>query len=85
MRRGDDWRVDLSYPEVLEDRVKAHVIGDQLRLESQSDPSWSEAEPPVSADIVMPALEDVDARGGTMIEVSGLQGRRLEIDSASVV
>ena len=82
LNRGDDWRVDLSYPEVLEDRVKAHVIGDRLRLEIESDSSWSEAALPVSADIVMPALEDVDARGGTLIEVSGFQGRRLEIDIA---
>ena len=34
----------------------------------------------LAADIVMPALEDVEARGAAMIEVSGFQGRRLEID-----
>ena len=80
LSRGDDWRVDLSYPEVLEDRVKVHVIGDRLRLGLESDSSGNDAGAPLAADIVMPALEDVEARGAAMIEVSGFQGRRLEID-----
>lgn len=82
LSRGDDWRVDLSYPEVLEDRVQVYVIEDPLRLGLESDSSWNEADAPLSADIVMPALEDVEARGAAMIEVSGFQGRRLEIDIA---
>ena len=36
LNRGDDWRVDLSYPEVLEDRVRAHVVGDRLRSTDSS-------------------------------------------------
>ena len=82
LSRGDDWRVDLSYPEVLENRVKVHVLGDWLRLELESGSSWNEAGLPVSADIVMPELEEVDVRGAAMLEVSGFQGRRLEIDIA---
>ena len=82
LSRGDDWRVELSYPEVLEDRVQVHVIGDRLRLGLESDSSRNEPGAPLSADIVMPALEDVEARGAAMIEVSGFQGRRLEIDIA---
>lgn len=82
LSRGDDWQVDISYPEVLEDRVTVDVMGDRLRLGLESGASWNETGLPVSADIVMPALEDVDARGAAMIEVSGFQGRRLEIDIA---
>ena len=73
LNRGDDWRVDLSYPEVLEDRVQVHVIGDRLRLGLESDASWNEAGAPLSADIVMPELEDVEARGAAMIEVSAFR------------
>ena len=80
--RGDDWQVDLSYPEVLENRVKVHVRGDRLRLGLESGSSWNEAGLPVSADIVMPELEEVEVRGAAVLEVSGFRGRRLEIDIA---
>ena len=80
--RGDDWQVDLSYPEDLEDRVKVHLLGDRLRLGFKSGAPWNEPGLPVSADIVMPELEEVEVRGAAMLEVSGFQGRRLEIDIA---
>ena len=80
VRRGDDWHVDLTYPENLEDRVKVHLRGDRLWLGLRPGTSWNEARFPVSADIVMPELEEVEVRGAAMVEVSGFQGRRLEID-----
>ena len=80
--RGDDWRVDLSYPEDLEDRVQVQVLGDRLRLALESGFWWNEPGLPVSADIVMPELEEVEVRGAAMVEVSGFRGRRLEIDIA---
>ena len=80
--RGDDWRVDLSYPEDLEDRIKVRLRGDRLWLEFKSGAPWNEPGLPVSADIVMPELEEVEVRGAAMVEVSGFRGRRLEIDIA---
>ena len=78
--RGDDWRVDLSYPKDLEDRIKVRVRGDRLWLGFKSGVPWYEPGLPVSADIVMPELEEVGVRGAAMVEVSGFRGRRLEID-----
>ena len=80
--RGDDWRVDLSYPEDLEDRIKVRLRGDRLWLGLTSGVPWNEPGFPVSADIVMPELEEVEVRGAAMVEVSGFRGRRLEIDIA---
>ena len=80
--RGDDWRVDLSYPEDLEDRIKVRLRGDRLWLGLKSGVPWNEPGFPVSADIVMPELEEVEVRGAAMVEVSGFRGRRLEIDIA---
>ena len=78
--RGDDWQVDLSYPEDMGNRVTAHLLGDRLRLGFKPGTSWSEAGPPVSAHIVMPELQELEVKGAAMLEVSGFQGRRLEID-----
>ena len=80
--RGDDWRVDLSYPEDLEDRIKVRLRGDRLWLGLKSGVPWNEPGFPVSADIVMPELEEVEVRGAAMVEVSGFRGRRLEVDIA---
>lgn len=85
LTRGDDWRVVLTYPDALEDRVRVHMMGDRLRLGLESGASWKESAGPVSADIVMPELAEVDARGAAMLEVSGFQGERLEIDVAGAV
>ena len=79
--RGDDWQVDLSYPDALENRVKVHVTRDRLRLGLESDSWWNDSDLP-SADIVMPELEEVDVRGAAVLEMSGFRGRRLGIDIA---
>ena len=80
--QGDDWRMDLSYPDAFEDRIKISVLGDRLRLGIRSE-SWRD-EPDLrpSADIVMPNLEEVEVRGSTKLEVSGFKGRHLDIDIA---
>ena len=44
--RGDDWRVDLSYPEDLEDRIKVRLRGDRLWLEFKSGAPWNEPDFP---------------------------------------
>ena len=82
LTQGADWRVDLSYPEALEERVTVQVRGDRIELGLESGSSWNETVLPVSADIVMPELEELEVRGAAELEVSGFQGRRLEIDIA---
>ena len=74
--------MDLSYPEGYEDSVVVHVVGDRLRLGTQSD-SWLD-EPGFrpTADIVMPVLEEVEVRGSAKLDLSGFKGRRLDIDIA---
>ena len=80
--RGDDWRVDLSYPEDLADSVTVRLRGDRLRLGFKSGLPWNEPGLPVTADIVMPELDEVEVRGAAVVEVSGFRGRRLEVDIA---
>ena len=82
VRRGDDWQMNLSYPEGFEDRIRIHVVGDRLRLGIQSD-SWLD-EPDVrpTADIVMPDLDEVEVKGAAKLDLSGFKGRRLDIDIA---
>ena len=80
--QGDDWKVDLSYPEGYEDRVVVHVVGDRLRLGTRSDSWLDEPEFRPTADIVMPVLEEVEARGSARLDLSGFKGERLDIDIA---
>ena len=82
VNRGGDWQVDLSYPGGFEDRLEVHVVGDRLRLGIQSDSWLDEPDFSPSADIVMPALEEVDVKGSAKLELAGFRGRRLEIDIA---
>lgn len=80
--RGDDWRMDLTYPEGFEDRLRVHVVGDRLRLGIRSE-SWLD-EPDIrpTADIVMPDLDEVEVKGAAKLDLSGFKGRRLDIDVA---
>ena len=85
LSQGDDWRMDLSYPDGFEDRVRVHVVGDRLRLGIQSE-SWLD-EPDIrpTADTVMPDLEEVEIRGSAKLDVAGFKGRHLDIDVAGAV
>ena len=80
--QGDDWQMDLSYPDGFEDRIKLRVLGDRLRMSILSD-SWLD-EPDIrpSVDIIMPDLEEVEVKGSAKLDLSGFKGRRLEIDVA---
>ena len=80
LTQGADWKVDLSYSEALQDRVKVHLAGDRLRLGFKSDVPRNDASLPVTANIMMPELEEVEVRGAAMIELSGFQGRHLEME-----
>ena len=82
--QGDDWRVELSYPEGIEDRVKVYLRGDRLRLDLDAHAwwDWDEASSPASADIVMPELEELELWGASRLDLGGFRGRRLEINIA---
>ena len=82
VRRGDEWRMDLTYPEGFEDRLRVHVVGDRLRLGIRPE-SWLD-EPDIrpTADIVMPDLDEVEVKGTAKLDLSGFRGRRLYIDVA---
>ena len=82
LSRGDDWRIELSYPDTLEDRVKVSLAGEWLWLRVDSRSWWEEPDFTATADIVMPELEELGLKGASRIEVSGFRGPRLEIDIA---
>ena len=84
VRRGDDWRIELSYPDYLEDRVEVGLTGERLWLRVDSRWWWKEPDFPATADIVMPELEELDLKGASRVEVLGFRGPRLEIDVAGV-
>ena len=84
VRQGDDWRIELSYPDSLEDRVKVGLTGERLWLRVDSHSWWEEPDFPVTADIVMPELEELDLKGASRVEIQGFRGPRLEIDIAGV-
>ena len=80
--RGNDWKVELSYPKSHEDKITVQVVGDRLRLGTRSDSWLDEPEFRPTADIVMPNLEEVEVRGSARLDLSGFKGRRLDIDIA---
>ena len=82
LSRGDDWQIEISYPGGLEDRVDVHLQGDRLRLGIASHTWWDEPDYPVTADIVMPELEEVGLRGTARVDLRGFRGHRLAIDIA---
>ena len=56
-----------------------HVFGNRLRLGGGSRAWWREGDAPNSVDIVMPALDELELRGGARIALSGFRGDRLAI------
>ena len=78
--RGDDWEVDVSYPEAYADLVWLDLQGDRLTLEFDP-PLWRDGPDfPVKARIVMPELEFLESKGYGEITMDGFEGRQLEID-----
>ena len=84
--RGEEWRVALSYPENVEGEVEAYVQGERLRLRRTAPGFWFGGPNWVTtADIVMPALEELALSGNGRLELSGFEGDRLDIDLAGAV
>ena len=82
LRRGDEWRMDLSYPDALADSVEVRVVGERLRLDVRSESWWDEPDILPFADIVMPELEEVDVNGSALLDLKGFRGQHLDIDVA---
>ena len=77
--QGDKWKVDLSYPEDLEDRLRVRMEGNSLILATRPrfGIRWNEG--PATARIVMPALVTLDVGGAGKVKFSGFSGDRLAI------
>ena len=82
LTRGDEWKVEVSDPGNREEHVRMHVFGNRLRLGGGSRAWWREGDAPNSVDIVMPALDELELRGGARIALSGFRGARLAIGIA---
>ena len=81
--RGDEWQVELSYPENFEDLVDVSVSGEQLRLDGDDPESFfGRSNANLAADIVMPALTELDVAGSSDVTLSGFEGDELAIDAA---
>ena len=81
LTRGDEWQVDLSYPENYADDIDAFVRGERLTLDATRPRSlFGGSDARFAAEIVMPALEELDVASGGRLTLSGFVGDRLTID-----
>ena len=85
LTRGDEWKVRLSRSGEREQRVRMHVFGNRLYLGRSVQHWWHEDDASGSVDIVMPALEELELRGGVRMTLAGFRGDRLAIDVAGAV
>ena len=81
--RGDGWQVRFSHPEDSGDEINASVSGDRLRLSTDSGGRWfGRSTGTFGADILMPALRELELAGDAEIDFSGFEGARLQIEIA---
>jgi hypothetical protein len=85
--RGDGWAVEVSYPAELASGVDVRQQRGVLTLRTPERSWWSDfgQAPAVSARIVMPALEAVDLRGASSLDLTGFTGERLAIDASGAI
>ena len=88
--RGDEWAVEVSYPAELESGVDVRQERGALTLRYTLKRSWwsdfgSNEALGMNARIVMPALEAVDMRGASSLDLSGFEGERLSIDASGAI
>jgi putative autotransporter adhesin-like protein len=88
--RGDEWSVEVSYPAELESGVDVRMEGGALALHYALKRSWwsdfdSKDALGMTARIVMPALEAVDMRGASSLDLAGFTGGRLAIDASGAI
>lgn len=81
--RGDEWQVELSYPENLVGEVDVSVKGERLSLDGAGMRSFfGRSDARFSADIVMPTLVELEAAGSSRVTLSGFEGEQLTIEAA---
>ena len=81
--RGDEWEVQLAYPENYLNRIDVSVNGDRLSLDGAERRSFfGGSEARFAADIVMPELAALEVAGSSRVMLSGFEGERLSIDVA---
>ena len=81
--RGDQWQVELSYPENYEGEFEVSVNGERLSLDGAEPRSFfGRSNAQFAADIVMPELVELEIAGSSRVTLSGLEGEQLTIDAA---
>ena len=80
--RGDEWQVELSYPENYLSRIDVSVTGERLSLDGAEPRSFfGGPDARFAADIVMPELVGLEVAGSSRVTLSGFKGERLSIDA----
>lgn len=86
LEQGDAFRVELEFPEGIEDRLGVEVRGGQLVLDSDDGGTrrgWFGGDRlDLTARIVMPALANVEIAGSGELRMNGFSGERLELEVA---
>ncbi len=83
--QGDNWQVELSYPEDLEDKIRVEVKENHLVLDSGNwhmrDWDWWRGgqDTHMTARIIMPELHAVEITGATELDFSGFEGDHISI------
>ena len=81
--QGDEWQVELSYPENYLEEFEVSVDGDHLSLDgAESRSFFGRSSAQFAADIVMPALVELEVAGSSRVTLSGFEGEQLTIDAA---
>ena len=80
--RGDEWKLEVADSGNRDARVRMHVFGKRLRLGGGSRAWRRERGAPKSVNIVLPALEELELRGGVRLALSGFRGDRLAVGIA---
>ena len=81
--QGDEWQVELDYPETGTRDVDVSVHGERLRLSgARSGSLFGRSDARLTANVVMPALVELETAGENRVTFSGFEGDHLSIESA---
>lgn len=88
LEQGDEWKVELTYPEFMEDDLSVKINEDQLILDpgSMNNRGWgwnwwgnNNNNRRLSARIVMPRLSELNIAGASNLDMHGFAGEELFI------
>jgi hypothetical protein len=83
LRRGDEYRVDLSYPADHESDIEASVEDGRLVVDREDGGArgpwrwFGRGQPPFEARITLPALAELELAGSGRVELTGFEGEDL--------